>query len=267
MKTPKQSWIVLCATQRSGSTMVCDDLNRHGLGFPEERFLGIVNSVKSGPVQSVKSRIKANLNACKNKETGISAVKVMASYAGKLNVALDQFYDLEKPSTNWSSIARLFKNATFVMLHRGNYMEQALSRVISRRTGINHNLVSKESDFVPGKSLENVGDDHGRDTKFTQRDIRVEIRNIATENQMWSLFFERNNIAPVYLHYENVSGNTDYIDRIAAALGYSLPQAPRERNVRKLPRRSGSRLPVGHLKSTYPEFFQKPKQSVSDVSQ
>lgn len=261
MKNKKASWIVLCATQRSGSTMVCDDLNRHGLGYPEERYLGIVRGMKNNNFDRLKQRLNRISNECLNKETNVASVKIMANYADDLNRAFDMYYEREEPSEDWSSLATFFKNATFVMLHRGNVLEQALSRNVSRKTGVNHLVESKDGNFVPGNSSDKLAAQYSDRAKITMADLRKETRDIVIENHMWSMFFVRNRITPHYLHYEQCAQSTEYLLPIVNSIGYDLPEGVRERNVKKLPKGKTQPLAARFVRTRYPDFFRKAAQS------
>ncbi len=75
--------IVLCATQRCGSTLVCEDLRNNALGMAEEHFLEFVKK----PSVSGEDMVRA-VAGMGTDEGGAFSVKIMASYAGAIDARL-----------------------------------------------------------------------------------------------------------------------------------------------------------------------------------
>ena len=237
--------IVLCATQRSGSTMVCDDLERHGMGRPKERFIPLLQRLGAGHkllqrLGAGHERVKEHdlnsiVNQCVNPDTEIMAIKVMASYGHVVNQVLDSHFKLKEPSSDWASLHRFFQGATFVHVVRANAVQQAISRIISSKTGIYHLIATKGSSFVPGSYTENITDDDHQGIKISNKEVNNQIINIAMENQIWLSFFKVHKIQPVTIVYEQCAPNIEYLTKISKIVGYDLPEATRPRNLQKLP--------------------------------
>ncbi len=247
--------IVICATQRSGSTVLCDDLTRHQMGFPEERFIGIANSIRTSNLENLDKKINEVHKTCCNNDTKIAAVKIMADYAGHVNKALDYYYKVSTPTASWGSLFRFYSDACWVMQNRGNYVNQALSRIISRKTGINHLIESDQGNFVPGKFAVQLPADYADDIKINSKEIELEIVKIARENGIWEEFFTRHKISPIYLSYEKHGDDETGVKEIAKHVNYKLPGMVRSLNVRKLPS-VRSRIEVSrYLESGFEDFF------------
>src|SRR5665213_1559894 len=109
------SKIIVCATQRSGSTLVCEDLRNNGLGLAEEHFLRVL--APNRPRDGVAD-LKIVENAGRG-PNGIYSVKVMSSYADRV----DEFLAAPKGGANgtggiWPGLYAHFQDAIWVYVMR-----------------------------------------------------------------------------------------------------------------------------------------------------
>ena len=222
--------IIICATQRCGSTLVCNDFLNNGIGKPKEHFLGLVKNFNSNNSNARLNQItKAGLN-----EDGVFSVKLMSSYCDKINnflVSLGYGQDTEK---FWGGISRYFQDATWVYIKRDSTIRQAVSRFMSKRTGINHAISDNSSEFTPGNSI--VGHDSSYNEKvgYSKQHLNKNILNIARENFLWERFFEENNIVYAKINYENIVNDISYISQIFQAANLPLKDPVNKRNLLKL---------------------------------
>src|SRR4030081_2160924 len=100
-------WIVLCATPRSGSTLVCEDLRNNNLGRPEEHFLPFINQSRDTKVDEMLVALAEG----SRDGSGTAAVKVMASYAGLIEGRLRGLTPAVAGEPLFRRLAGLFSNA------------------------------------------------------------------------------------------------------------------------------------------------------------
>jgi len=222
--------VIICATQRCGSTLVCNDFLNNGIGKPKEHFLSLI---KNPSIGNADNRLNKIIQAGSN-EQGIFSVKLMSSYSHKINDFLISSGHEKKTNTFWGGIASFFQDATWVYIKRDSVLRQAVSRFMSKRTGINHVISNKSSEFTPGNSIVGQDDNYNEKVKYSKQHLNKNIINITKENFLWELFFKENNIIPTKIFYEDVSDNIAYISNIFEAA--SLPNiAPVDkRNLLKL---------------------------------
>ena len=100
--------VVICATQRCGSTLVCNDFLNNGIGKPKEHFLRLIqNPSMDNTDNRLKKIIQAGLN-----EQGIFSIKLMSSYSHKINDFLVNLGYGQKTNKSWNGIASYFQDAT-----------------------------------------------------------------------------------------------------------------------------------------------------------
>lgn len=222
--TPQRK-IVICATQRTGSTLLCQDLTGTGvLGKPREHFLPWHNHPDSLDLRRDLRRILK----VGSTENGVFAVKLMANQAAAAERCLTGLVEPDSDAAAFPHLMGLFRGAVWVYLRRDNVIRQAISAKLAKKTNVFH--LVKES---VGKL--------NRRTFFTHRDTRlvdVEMAEITTEiarinqgNLLWRSFFEVNRIRPIELVYETFSAvePADYLAPIASACNIErrLQAAPR----------------------------------------
>lgn len=126
--------IILCATQRCGSTMVIEDMRNTGvLGMPEEWFI----PWQQGRSGEDLTASLANIRKRARTANGISAIKVMANQLHGIENNLKHVIK-PPPGPMFFRFHKVFENAVWVWLRRDDIVAQAVSRVMAKQTGINH---------------------------------------------------------------------------------------------------------------------------------
>ncbi|WP_304731669.1 Stf0 family sulfotransferase [Parvibaculum sp.] len=226
MKTAMKQEIILCATQRCGSTLVCEDLRNNGLGLAEEYFGQFVDRPDVEAEQMLAAVRKRGTD-----ENGVFSVKIMASYAGKVVDILRG--DAPADTTLWQPLVKSYPGATWVYISRRSIVRQAISRVISRKSGINHVLKEDDAKIRPGRSIVSATGFEAN-VAVTPQEISRACMNIVREHELWERFFRENNIEPVRIEYEDVAAGISYLERIVERLGMDKPHLNSERALLRL---------------------------------
>lgn len=219
----KSKLIILCATQRCGSTMIVEDLRKTGvLGKAEEYFIPWVPSKEHNWLDNFQSIIKRSETS-----NGVSSIKIMSS----------QLVDIEKclkstslePNSNatmFPLLRELLRGAVFIRIKRDNIIRQAISRVMARRTGVNHAMVDDDSSYKPGNLLskESSLDSYNVNVEYSESLISEEVVNISKENLLWDeVLKDWGYNSPLELHYEQVCrAYPNYINRVSNYVGIDV---------------------------------------------
>ncbi len=217
--------IILCATQRCGSTLVVEDMRNSGqLGNPEEWF------ISWDPDNSTRNW-QEQLTGVLDRATdsfGTAAVKVMANQLPSIDRCLS---GQSEATPQFDNFYKAFSKAIWIRLFRGNVVYQSISRIMSRQTGINHATKSLNEEHFAGNLLKGYADDYNDGTKYSFNEILKEIVAINIENLVWQDFFDRHLIKPLELQYEYVSNDKDmkHIDQMGALINrHHLQKLPRK---------------------------------------
>lgn len=224
--------IVLCATQRCGSTMIVEDMrNTEVLGRPEEWFIGWT------PEKTDVDWSKAlkNLKTKASGENGVSAVKVMANQLFDVEECLKSFLK-PVPGPRFFRFHKAFENAKWVKLTRRNIVAQAISRIMAQQTGINHATGSSETDHFAGNLMKGYTEDYNVRAAYSYEAILREATSITLENLAWDLFFKDQGITPVEFIYEEVTADKDmkHLDRMAELVGLKSTPSRQQRAMVKI---------------------------------
>ena len=219
--------IILCATQRCGSTMIVEDMRNTGvLGRPEEWFIPWQKDLSGEDPAASLAAIRQRASS----ENGICAIKVMAD---QLHAVENNLKHVIKPPPGpmFFRFHKVFEKAVWVWLRRDDIVAQAVSRLMARQTGINH-ATAGDPHFA-GKLLAGYHDDYNAKTRYDYDTILRECTAITLENLIWRRFFESFGITPLTILHEDVTidANMRHLDQIAEAAG--LPEAP-PKQLRKL---------------------------------
>lgn len=222
--------LIILSTQRSGSTMVCDDIaGTKVLGRPSEYFIKVIESIGRVPSHEMERLIIDALESGKT-ENGISAVKIMSNQIIPIGRALkDAFLCTEKNKEE--CFYQFFKDAFFARVIRNDKVEQAVSRVMAKQTGIYHTVSSL-------KGLENMLGKVAveRDetcSKYNFNAIKNEILNIENEERFLDEFINKYKLDINTVIYEDAVENRQYVEKIANKLNlYSIKLA--ERRLKKI---------------------------------
>jgi LPS sulfotransferase NodH len=228
--------LILCATQRCGSTMIMEDMRNTGvLGQPEEWFLPWDPANETvdwaDALQSVLRRA--------SDPQGGQAIKIMANQLAPTDACLSRVL----PPRGTSGFAHLFAGFAdwnWVFITRQDLVLQAISRVMSKQTGINHATGHRDQDHFAGNLARGYDAEYNARTVYRYADILAQCTAITLENLLWEDFFRANDITPLRLRYEDVAADADmqHLDRMAALAGQGGPLPKRPRVMVKL----GNRL-------------------------
>jgi len=221
--------ILICATQRSGSTLLCEDLRNHKLGKAEEHFLPIVQGyTTSDPEGWISSKIHDA-----SSENGVASIKTMSNYTAQVDRFLGGSGGIQDGRL-WPAFFDRFHDAVWVRLHRRNIVRQAISRLFALKSGVNHSVATEAAAFKPGRSV--IGDTTKLyDTIQYDADyIGQQIHSIASEMSLWDLFFETNGVEPVDVLYESMVFDLSYVHRVEDLIDQPRSQLVQTRQLRKL---------------------------------
>jgi LPS sulfotransferase NodH len=213
--------------------MVVEDMRNTGvLGNPEEYFI---------PWEPSKEGIDwfAQLEGIVKKASssnGIVSIKVMSNQLNKIDQCLKQSWpnELEVDINGLYPYFRaVTKHAKFMFIRRDNILRQAISRGISRQTGINHATGSSTDEHFAGNLLKGYSTDYNNSVKYDNELIKKDIMAIVDENMVWERFFSDWGVKrPLVLRYEEVCMNSPgYLTRVMKFVGVSSDELNFERKM------------------------------------
>ncbi len=195
---------LVCATQRSGSTLLCKLLAQTEIaGTPKELLLlWLRERDRTGEAFWLEVLQKTvDLGSTPN---GVFACKVMANYfpqAMELLRAVPRTAGLDA-----FEIAQLaFSRPKILHVRRRNILRQAISIYIADHCGIYH-MADHEGGADPflGRALENYDPDYNRDVPFDYARIQSQLRSIADGNRYWHETFASHDVEPLEIVYEDL---------------------------------------------------------------
>lgn len=167
-------------------------------------------------------------------ENGIFAVKIMASYANAIDDFISRQHNRTRLSQIWPSLAAQFISAYWIFISRQDHIAQAVSRLMSQVTGINHAVLELESDFVPGRSMAGPSETYNANVALSDDQICKTLTQIEQENARWEHFFRVHGIAPRRILYEEILDDFSHIELIRKDLHLSESALVRKRNLVRL---------------------------------
>lgn len=225
--------IVLCSTQRSGSTMVVEDMrNSEVLGNPEEYFIkwqGFGDNVDIN--NEIDSLFKLG------SKSNIFSVKLMANQVKKVNSLLNR-------SGGYKNIVDLFSGASWIYIKRNDTVKQAISRYIASVTKVNHAIDDESSNHFAGNLLKGGYAEYNTEVPYDFNKIFQEYCNVKKENLFWQEFFLRQGVEPLVLEYEVYSQYRGYehVKQIADHAGILEEPKIVERKLKKLSNKVNKRF-------------------------
>lgn len=235
--------LVICATQRSGSTMLCKELESTSvLGRPKEAYINpIIDDSKSA--QEFIDRIWQQGSS----ENGVFAVKIMQTQWGKvdyvhsfsqsspslLEATLNElkFKNAKDPllSSQVKNFYNFYKTSVWVFLRRRDHLYQAISREMANQTKVCHILNTDDSEKIAGigkRTSISTQDSNNYNQKaiYNAPNIQRRINEIKNEEIAWLYFFDSYQIKPIELFYEDIVDNKDYLKKLASKLDVNIPK-------------------------------------------
>lgn len=210
---------ILCTTQRSGSTYLCDLIaHTDVLGRPREYFvedwlkriasrpyLELPQGEEVGFVQYLERVIEKTTSP-----NGVFGLKILQPHLLDMLRRLRE-YDAYRTMEDADILARVFPGVRFVWLTRRDKVRQAISLLNARQSG-----VWNSSQLPPGEGhaaavLDNAGIDGA-------------MRTLIEHEARWQEFFAALRIEPLTLVYEDfVRDPLPAVQRLAAYVGVPLP--------------------------------------------
>lgn len=207
---------LLLATQRSGSTMICEDLRNTGvMGTPEEYF--IPWDIKKN--MDWKKALQGVVNKAST-ENGICSIKIMANQIPCIEACLADCYkgelDIDSDSL-FPYFTAVFSDAKPIVIRRQNTLRQAISRHISRNTGIAHATENEKDEHFAGRLMKGYNPEYNNTVNYSYESIKNEVSNIANENIILSRVVEDLGVnRPLELYYEQIVRNGfAYLNRVS----------------------------------------------------
>jgi LPS sulfotransferase NodH len=241
--TPKRSYLV-CATPRSGSTLVCHALGETGVAGrpeeyfealrhsgrprrPEEYFLGVEDqsirdhlgerAVGSEPPPRSPLWSRAAYDRyldwafeAGTTANGIFGAKLMWGYFGDF-VSLLRNVPEYRDLTLAELLPAVFPELTFVRVVRANKLRQAVSlwkavqTATWREDQASAKIASVEDDGSP--PYRSFIEEHRPALRFHYRAINHLLDQLLIEEASWDAFFEHTGIKPVLVLYENFAAD------------------------------------------------------------
>lgn len=224
----KGKQIVVAATQRSGSSMVCEDIADTGtLGIPQEWFADWKHGAGDWSKQFHEIQQKGSTR------NAIFSVKIMANQLGQIEKCLDG--SPKKDGATHPRVIYQFGDALWVWVRRRDTIGQAISHFLARQTGIYHVQI-RETRFPRGASVgpEEFEKKTEGQTPYDYLNIMRDWYVIQQHELIWEQFFKLNGIEPLVVWYEDA---TKYppTPKIAERIRITLPERPPRRAHAKMP--------------------------------
>jgi trehalose 2-sulfotransferase len=241
--TPQRSYLV-CATPRSGSTLVCHALRETGVAGrpeeyfealrhsgrprrPEEYFLGVEDQsirdhlgereigAEPPPRSPLWSRAAYDRYLewafeAGTTENGVFGAKLMWGYFGDF-VSLLRNVPAYRDLALTELLPAAFPNLTFVRVVRANKLRQAVSlwkavqTATWREDQASAKAASVEDDDAP--PYRTFIEEHRPQLRFHYRAIAHLLDQLLAEEASWDAFFEHCGIKPVLVLYENFAAD------------------------------------------------------------
>lgn len=227
MSAGKRS-IVFCATQRTGSAVITDDLSNvcGAESFNSEMLYGeLLRGDVRLPWDEVWKIAKAR---CKVR--GYTVSKVMFHYVPYLaTVIAGGTLDKTPPIYKFSparcdAFHEFFRDSLWVHIHRQDIFSQAVSMYFAQMTKRWEIRPWREEDTAP-REIPWIPYDRPRLMRL--------VHAFALENAGWESFFTHYGIEPVRVEYEDALGNyPTYLDEVLARMRVKQAKAPPRRMIK-----------------------------------
>ena len=225
---PTYESYILCATPRSGSTLLCDLLDATGVaGAPDSFFMqnpdpiwvegwGLPPREGKGTAEHSAAYLKAAAAAGRG-QTGIFGLRLMRENLEDLMAMVDQLYPGH--GSDRAGLQAAFGRVLFIHLSRGDKLSQAISLVKAEQTGLWH--------MTPdGSELERSAPPRAPSYDFAR--IKAELDALEAYDAKWQIWFAAQEIEPLRLTYETLSEAPGAaVLAICAALGVPAPSPER----------------------------------------
>jgi LPS sulfotransferase NodH len=250
----RERLLVLCATQRTGSSMMLDDLfnvaGRWGAdGEILRNALLTTNPEKAYPVPDWNAAWQ--LARDKNRVQNVIVTKVMFHYTCYLSAAINGTPPARCPPVvtfqpeRFDAFHDFFRNATWVWITRRDIYEQAVSMYVAESLKLWEARASTPDSV---RMQERPPYDRAR--------LLVYLEQFAAERAQWPRFFQHYQISPIRLTYEDAAANyPGYLDEVFAAAGLARAAELEERRMLKVGNATNAEYAQLLRKDTPPELY------------
>jgi LPS sulfotransferase NodH len=213
---------IICATPRTGSTLLCRLLKSAGAGDPDSfisRFIpewadewGVPSASSVPPETFAAAYLDAAIKAGKA-GGNIFGLRLMRENVGDLDAMIDLVHPGLPPGR--ARFERLFGRLLYIHLSRRDKVAQAVSLVKAEQTGLWH--VAPD-----GSELERLAPP--AEPRYDFERLHREVRELEAFDAEWNDWFEEQGISPHRIVYENLSADSaGELARLCAALGIAAP--------------------------------------------
>lgn len=226
--------IIILATQRSGSTMICDDIRNIGnLGLPEEYFIPARNINKDR--ESCRKFIERIIKKSRVPQTDITSVKIMADQLEAVN----QVYTGAEIYNESIDNQYLFlkKARVVIYCYRSNLIKQAISRLMARRTGYCHSIRDSSTEtFAGNASL--LEEEYNAKVQISSEEIVEEAKRIDQENKLILEVIKQKEIQLFTSSYEDYVKNPKCVLELTSKIHgkmVNVEEIYAKRTIKKMP--------------------------------
>lgn len=214
---------ILCATPRTGSTLLCGLLAKAGAGDPDSyygrafmddwaRQWGLPGREAMTEAAYAAAYLDAAVRAGKG-GTPVFGLRLMRENVGDLSAALDLLHP--GLASDAARFERAFGRILYVHLSRSNKLAQAVSYIKAQQTGLWH--VAPD-----GSEIERLAEP--QDPRYDFARIKAEVDKIEAYDAAWAEWFAIHSIVPHRIGYEDLSrAPAAALHGLWAALGMPSP--------------------------------------------
>ncbi len=201
--------VVVLAMKRTGSTVLCEQLHRRGIGFGDEHILEYLTPSELGEFsdgiapEGALERFDLSGYLKRGFLNGTYCTKLMSNYLPAFCAMVAWPAPVESERQSFELLKQVFGSATFLLLHRRDHLAQAVSRLVALDTGVYHRSSGKEA-YV--NTATHVADDYNSVVIFSYRKIRTELERMENEVrrlQRVKAYLRTEGIAAVECAYED----------------------------------------------------------------
>lgn len=207
--------LIICATPRSGTTLLCDLLAETGVtGVPNSfyRAESVGNfarklSVAEGP-EFERRYLEAILREGRG-DTDVFSMRVMWPSVATMREALGAVFPDE--TSDAARIGAAFGTTLYLFIERRDKVAQAISRIKAEQSGLWHRAAD-------GSVREQGGE--FRVPEYDAARLRDSIAETTAHDAEWRNWFAREGIAPMEMSYEELAADPQVaMARLLGALG------------------------------------------------
>lgn len=228
--------LVILSTQRSGSTMLCQDIKSLGvLGTPDEHFWRVLNKKEGTTGDQLVNYFTSSGNY---HNSDFYSIKLMYSHLDMFGFWIsDRVLDKETNPNTYRKLAlqfflEKFDNVTFIYIQRNNKFEQALSHYRAAKTKLWHIFESKAD---KNKHLNGINEHQLLDNINIKQFNRLYNRTCSQDRDL-QRFIKKQGIDYLPLVYEDIRKDyPNYLLDIGEKAGVKLDiNSLGERKIKKI---------------------------------